>query len=584
VLEEMRIRGLGVIADAVLELHPGLTVVTGETGAGKTMVVTGLGLLLGARADAGAVRTGASSALVEGRVVVDPDGPVARAARDAGGELDDDVLLVARSVSGSGRSRAHVGGRAVPVGVLGTLAAELVTVHGQSDQLRLLQPARQREALDRFAGHDELVSEVEAAHAELRDVEQRLREVVTRRRERAQEADLLRHGLEEVEAVDPQPGEDAALREEDARLGHADALRAAAELAHAALQSDDVDATGGADVTVLVAGARRALDAVRQHDPALASLDDRLAEIGYLLADVAADLASYAAGVDSDPARLAAVQERRAALASLTRKYGEDADAVLAWAQRASARLLELDDDDARVEALRADSDRLRARLADAAGRLSASRQTAAGRLGELVGAELAQLAMPHARLEVAVEQRNDADGVEVPLPGGPRRVAVGPHGADEVELRLAPHAGAPLRPVARGASGGELSRVMLALEVVLAGADPVPTFVFDEVDAGVGGRAAVEIGRRLAALARSAQVVVVTHLPQVAAYADRHLRVVKADDGSVTASDVALLDDEQRVRELARMLAGAEESGAAQAHAEELVEAARAHVAALSR
>jgi DNA repair protein RecN (Recombination protein N) len=340
---------------------------------------------------------------------------------------------------------------------------------------------------------------------------------------------------------------------------------------------------GGTDAVLLVDGARRALDTVRDHDPALAALDDRLVEVGYLLADVAADLASYAAGVESDPARLAVVQERRAALGALTRKYGDDVDAVLAWGQRASARLLELEDDDARVESLRADRERLRERLADVAARLSASRAVAATRLGELVGAELAQLAMPHARLEVAVEQRDDPDGLELALGGGPRRVAVGPAGADEVELRLAPHAGAPLRPVARGASGGELSRVMLALEVVLAGADPVPTFVFDEVDAGVGGRAAVEIGRRLAALARSAQVVVVTHLPQVAAYADRHLRVVKADDGSVTASDVALLDEAERVRELARMLAGAGESGAAQAHAEELVQAARADVAALA-
>jgi len=572
----MRIRGLGVIADAVLELHPGLTVVTGETGAGKTMVVTGLGLLLGSRADAGAVRTGSSGALVEGRVVVDPDGPVAQTARDAGAELDDDVLLVARSVSGGGRSRAHVGGRAVPVGVLATLASELVTVHGQSDQLRLLQPARQREALDRFAGHDDLLAEVQGLHHELRDVEQLLLEVVTRRRERAQEADLLRHGLEEIEAVDPQPGEDAALREEDLRLGSADALRAAAELAHAALRADDADAMGGTDAVLLVDGARRALDTVRDHDPALAALDDRLVEVGYLLADVAADLASYAAGVESDPARLAVVQERRAALGALTRKYGDDVDAVLAWGQRASARLLELEDDDARVESLRADGERLRERLADAAARLSASRAAAAARLGELVGAELAQLAMPHARLEVAVEQRDDPDGLELALPKGPRRVAVGPSGADEVELRLAPHAGAPLRPVARGASGGELSRVMLALEVVLAGADPVPTFVFDEVDAGVGGRAAVEIGRRLAALARSAQVVVVTHLPQVAAYADRHLLVEKSDDGLVTRTGVRRLEGEDRVRELSRMLAGLEDSETARAHAEELLATAQ--------
>ncbi len=591
----MRIRGLGVITDAVLELHPGLTVVTGETGAGKTMVVTGLGLLLGARADSGAVRTGATQAVVEGRLVLDPAGSVARAAADAGAELDDDVLLLARTVTAAGRSRAHAGGRSVPVSVLAELASELVTVHGQSDQLRLLQPARQRDTLDRFAGHADLLAEHAAAYEALRSVERELHEVTTHARERAQEAEQLRRGLADIEAVDPQPREDQLLREEDGRLAHADGLRAAAEQAHAAVQADQLAGDDPADAISLVGAARRAIDPVREHDPALADVDSRLGEVGYLLSDIAADLASYAAGIESDPARLTVVQERRAALGGLVRAFGHDQpadgdaapvegiDAVLAWAQRASARLLDLDDDEGRVRELTERREELRTALAGVAGRLHRSRLAAASRLGDLATAELAQLAMPHARLEVSVTQRPDEHGLDVDLVDGVRRVAVAVHGVDDVELLLSPHAGAPLRPVSKGASGGELSRVMLGLEVVLAGADPVPTFVFDEVDAGVGGRAAVEIGRRLAALARTAQVVVVTHLPQVAAYADRHLLVLKADDGAVTESGVRALDDDERVAELARMLAGQEDSGTARAHAQELRDAAAAETRRLA-
>ena len=577
----MRIRGLGVIGDAVLDLHPGFTVVTGETGAGKTMVVTGLGLLLGVRADPAIVRTGAAAAVVEGRVVLSPGSSVAAAAVDAGAELDDGVLLLARTVSSQGRSRAHAGGRSVPIAVLAELAGELVTVHGQSDQLRLLQPARQRAALDRFAGHEELLAEMGLAVGELRVVERALDDVLTQGRARAQEAGLLRLGLAEVNAVEPQPGEDHALRDEDTRLGHADALRAAAEQAHAAVQGGD--GIDGTDATTLVAGARHALGQVREHDRSLAGLDDRLSEIGYLLADVGADLASYAAGIDSDPTRLGVLQERRAALTALTRKYGEDADAVLAWASRASNRLLELDDDEGRAQSLQQSRDQWRTQVAGIAARLGDSRMAAAKRLGALVGAELAQLAMPHARLVVQVSRREDPTGLDVLFAEGSQRVAVSADGADDVELLLAPHAGAPLRPVARGASGGELSRVMLALEVVLAGADPVPTFVFDEVDAGVGGKAAVEIGRRLARLARGAQVIVVTHLPQVAAYADRHLLVEKSDDGTVTESGITELSGKDRVRELARMLAGQEDSRTARAHAGELLASARADVDTLT-
>jgi DNA repair protein RecN (Recombination protein N) len=587
VLEEMRIRGLGVIGEAVLELGPGLTVVTGETGAGKTMVVTGLGLLLGARADAGAVRTGSAAAVVEGLLRIDPEGSVAQRSREAGAVLDDDTLVVARTVTAEGRSRAHLGGRSVPVGLLGELAPELVAVHGQADQIRLQTPARQRELLDRYAGESVAgpLAAYGACFEQLSQVQARLDDVRTRGRERRAEAELLRHGLEEIEAVDPQPGEDLALATELSRLTHADTLREAAELAHQALTGDTEPMGDAANAAGLLAVAGRALDAGAALDPALAELQTRVAELGFLTSDIATELSSYATGVDADPARMGSVQERVSALRALTRRYGGDGagdvDAVLSWAQAAAVRLAELDDDGTLRERLEQERKALRGTLADLAQTVSAARSAAADRLSGLVTAELAELAMPNAQLEGSVTQRAldgpDVDGLD--LTDG-RRVAFGRHGVDEVELLLSPHEGAPARPLSRGASGGELSRVMLALEVVLAGADPVPTFVFDEVDAGVGGRAAVEIGRRLARLAESAQVLVVTHLPQVAAYADRHLVVTKSEDGSVTESGVVRLDQAGRVQELARMLAGQEESRAARAHAKELLAAARSEQA----
>ncbi|MDQ1011627.1 DNA repair protein RecN (Recombination protein N) [Streptomyces sp. V4I23] len=574
VLEEMRIRSLGVIDDAVVELSPGFTAVTGETGAGKTMVVTSLGLLLGGRADPALVRIGAKSAVVEGRIRVSADAPAALRAEEAGAELDEGTLLISRTVSAEGRSRAHLGGRSVPVGMLSELADELVAVHGQTDQQGLLRPARQREALDRYAG-DAVTgphAKYAAAYRRLRAVAGELDELTTRARERAQEADLLRFGLDEIAAVEPRPGEDVELAAEAERLGHAEALASAASVAHAALAGNPEDPEA-VDATTLVAGAGRALDAVRAHDPALAALADRMGEISILLGDVAGELAGYADNLDADPLRLAAVEERRAALTQLTRKYGEDIAAVLAWAEQGAARLTELDGDDDRIGELVAERDALRRELSELAQTLTDARTEAAARFAEAVTEELASLAMPHARVSFAIRQTDDPDGVEV----GGRTVAYGPYGVDEVELLLAPHPGAPPRPIAKGASGGELSRVMLAVEVVFAGTDPVPTYLFDEVDAGVGGKAAVEIGRRLAKLARSAQVVVVTHLPQVAAFADRQLLVEKTNDGSVTRSGVTVLEGEDRVRELSRMLAGQEDSQTARAHAEELLAAARA-------
>ncbi len=567
-IEEIRIGSLGVIDSSVLELGPGLTAITGETGAGKTMVVTALGLLLGGRADTGAVRSGAKQARVEGVVLVAGLPDLAASVTEAGGEVEDDRVVLARNVSAEGRSRAFVGGASVPVARLTEVAEPLVAVHGQSDQHRLLRPRAQREALDRFGGAavTEPLAAYRELHRELLEVERELADVVGHARERAREADLLRFGLEEVEAVAPVAGEDDELGAEESRLGHADTLRTAAEQAREVLSSD----LGSPDALGAVSLARGQLDGVRDHDPEAGGLADRLAELTYLLSDLAADVASYASRVDTDPQRLAAVSERRAALTALTRKYGETLDEVLAWSAQAATRLLALDSTDEQIDELRRRRDDLRSRLGATADTLSQARSEAALRLERQVTDELTHLAMPHATLRIEVRQS------EGDLVVGKRSLRFGSSGVDEVELLLAANSGIDARPLHKGASGGELSRVMLALEVSLAASGSVPTFVFDEVDAGVGGAAAVEIGRRLALLARDAQVLVVTHLPQVAAYADRHVLVEKSHDGTVTSSGLTVLDDAGRERELSRMLAGLSDSDTALAHARELLDVAQ--------
>ncbi|MEO6510772.1 MAG: DNA repair protein RecN [Nocardioides sp.] len=572
-LEEIRIASLGVIESSTLELGPGLTVITGETGAGKTMLVTALGLLLGGRADSGTVRTGAKAARVEGVVRVDGLAGFAGAVEEAGGEVEDDHVVLARNVSAEGRSRAFAGGASVPVSVLAELAQPLVAVHGQSDQHRLLAPRAQRDALDRFAG--ERVAQPLARYVDLRErllaVEVELAEVTSAARERAREADLLRFGLDEIAAVEPLPGEDTELAAEEARLGFADTLRGAAERAREALSSE----AGDPDALAAAAEARTSLESVREHDTEAGELADRMAELTYLLSDLAADVASYAARLETDPTRLANVSDRRAALTALTRKYGDTIAEVLAWSEQSSARLLDLDDTDGRIDRLRGEVATLRTDLGSTAAALTKARTNAAKELGVQVSAELTLLAMPDARLTVDVRQHE----VETEAPGvlrvGKRWLRFGSAGVDEVELQLAANAGSPSRPIAKGASGGELSRVMLAIEVALAGTSPVPTFVFDEVDAGVGGRAAVEVGRRLAELAKNAQVLVVTHLPQVAAYADRHVVVEKSSDGTVTTSGLTVLGPEAREKELSRMFAGMDDSDTALAHARELLAAA---------
>jgi DNA repair protein RecN (Recombination protein N) len=587
-LEEVRITGLGVINDALLELSPGFTALTGETGAGKTMVVTGLGLLFGGRADPARVRPGAQRASVEGRLRTDPRGKVAQQVEEAGGDLDEDgTLVLTRSVSGEGRSRAFAGGRSVPVSLLTYLADDLVAVHGQSDQQQLLKPGRQRESLDKYAGGSlaEVLGDYQRAYSRHKKVHDELVTLTTEARSRAAEAEALRAGLTEIEKLNPVAGEAVALRADEERLANADSLNAAATTAHEALLGDPTVGDEGADVVTLLGQARRALDAVRRHDTEIDGVAGRLSEAAFLVSEVAAELATYIQSIDADPARLAAVQERRAALSRLIRLYGpggiaadindspaaapdgsglaeqaveepDDVAAVLDWARRAAARVGELDNDDETIATLTATEAELSAQVVELAARLSELRAQAGERFAEDVTAELAALAMPHARIFVVLTKLDEP----------------GPHGIDDVEIRLAPHPSAPALPLHKGASGGELSRVMLAIEVVFAGADPVPTFVFDEVDAGVGGKAAVEIGRRLAKLARLAQVIVVTHLPQVAAFADNHLVVAKSVDGTITSSGVVRLDHEGRVRELSRMLAGLEDSEFGQAHAAELL------------
>jgi DNA repair protein RecN (Recombination protein N) len=579
VLEELRITGLGVIEDATLPLGRGLTVITGETGAGKTMVVTSLGLLFGGRADAGRVRADQGRATVEGRLrLADRVAKtVLTRVADAGAEPDDDgTLVLSRTVTAEGRSRAHLGGRSVPVSVLGEVGEQVVAVHGQSDQLRLLRPAEQRAALDRFAGpeHEKVLGGFQELYTRWRDVEDDLADRRRNARQRSQEADLLRLGLDEITRVDPQPGEDEALREEAQRLEHVEGLRAAAQTAHQAV-AGGLDATDDApDAVSLLGSARRVLEAQAAVDRTFDDYVTRLTDATELAADVAAELTSYLDALDADPARLQAVYERRAALKSLTRKYAEDVDAVIEWADRARTRLSELDTSDELLEELDRERRRLAGEVAELAAALSAARREAAARFSAEVTTELAGLAMPHARIEVVVAPARPAGGGPTLEVAGVE-AAVGPDGADDVELRLLAHPGAPPLPLQRGASGGELSRVMLAIEVVFAGVGGPPTLVFDEVDAGVGGRAAVEIGRRLARLAREHQVLVVTHLPQVAAFADRHLVVAKDTGGAVTTSGVLPVEDTDRARELARMLAGLPDSDLGIAHAEELLSVA---------
>jgi DNA repair protein RecN (Recombination protein N) len=560
VIEEIYIRDLGVIEEARLEFGPGLTVLTGETGAGKTMVLTALGLLLGERSDSSSVRRGEQQAIVEGRWLLGDPGGVTERLAAAGIDLDSDELILNRSVSSEGRGRASASGRAAPVSLLSELGEQLVVVHGQSDQIRLKSAVAQREALDQYAGPDlASLAELYTVHyRKWRSLESELIGLEQNLAVRETEVKQLTEMLADLEQAALQPGEETMLAETANRLTFSQELRLAAAEAHSAISADghgdDVDAIG------LLGKARKALEQVAHHDPQFLAFAEQLKNLGYQLNDLAAELSGYLADLEGDAAgNLEMVQSRRALIANLCRKYSCTFEELLELEKSGVTRLLELEAGSTSVEELTEAIAEEFGRVETLAAEISAIRSAAAESLAEQVTLELETLAMPGSSLVVQVQPSE-----------------YGPYGKDSVSILLSSYAGAEPRPLGKGASGGELSRIMLAIEVVLAKTESAPTFIFDEVDAGVGGAAAIEVGRRLSALAKRAQVIVVTHLAQVAAFADTHLKVSKTSTDSYTASDVVALQGDSRVSELARMLSGLSESESARQHAQELVELAK--------
>ena len=572
-IEELAITDLGVISSARIEPGPGLTVITGETGAGKTMVLSGLDLILGRKADSGAVRPGAESATAEGRLVPPEGHPSVQVAVDAGALLDDGALLVARTVNATGRSRAYLGGRSVPAGLLTEVGESLVTVHGQADQQRLRSVTHQRDALDDFAGHHALRAAYTEAFRRAQRAARELQEWDADQGRRAAELEHLERAVEQIDALELQPGEDQALRTEAERLGNVEELRIAAAAVGQALSG-----TPEADeptVLALLEGARRHLQTAAAFDETLQHWAEQLDQASYLLSDLSTEAADYTGRLEADPGRLEYLHQRRARIADLAREFlpapgaeqdaGEEtdtADLLLRFSRQAHDRIGDLTAPGAGRDRLVQELEQAQAETDRLAGELTRSRQAAAEAMCSAVTEELTALAMSGAQLHVQIEPRSEP----------------AEHGADEIRFLLTAHPGAPARPLGKGASGGELSRVMLALEVALARAragqaEPLPAFVFDEIDAGVGGRAAVEVGRRLAELARHTQVIVITHLAQVAAFAEKHLVVTKRTEGqSVTNSDIEHVEGERRETELARMLSGEEDSDAARQHAAELL------------
>lgn len=574
-LVEISISNLGVIPHATAELAPGLTVLTGETGAGKTMVVTGLRLLTGGRADASRVRSGSTEAVVEG--AFNTDGLQASAtealeavAEGAGaGRDENNEYVVARSVKSTGRSSAHLGGRKVPAATLADFSHHLLTIHGQNDQLRLMAPEQQLAALDRY---DPAIAPKLAAYRETwrewRAAAKDLKERTEKRLELAQEVDRLTFAVEEIDAVNPVAGEDEELVATINRLQDVDALREAAGTALVAIDGAEAAGMGtGAGeeeaASDLIGRAQAALEAAS--DAELNELATRLGEVAGILADVSSELGSFSAQLPTDPGELNRLLQRQQDLKQLTRKYAPTIDGVIGWREKAAKRLVKIDTSEGAVEKLQAKVAQLEQTMVARAAELTRARLQAAEALSAAVTEELHGLAMPKAELTVSVAEAK-----------------YGRDGADAVEIRLAPNATTEPKPLATSASGGELSRVMLALEVILSESSSGATLVFDEVDAGVGGRAAVEIGRRLARLAVANQVIVVTHLPQVAAYADTHLHVSKDVSDEAVTSGVATLNGDDRIEELARMMAGLDDSDAGRAHAAELFERAQREVEGL--
>jgi len=573
VIERLRIRDLAIVEDVEIVFGPGLNALTGETGAGKSIVLGALALLAGARADATAVREGAEEAHVEAVFRTERLPALEAELRERGLEPEDGELIVTRSVARSGRSRATVAGRLVPVSTLAELFGERLEISSQHESQQLRRPERHGLLLDAFGGLLERRAAVARGHEALRALRAERAALRAAAEERARRRDFVAFQLGEIDAAGLAPGELAALGEEHARLAHAEERRAAAAAAAQAL-AGDAGAGGEAPAALdLVAAAAAGLEEAADHDPKLAAFAERLRAVHAELADLARDLERHADAVDVDPARCAAIEERLATLERLRRKYGAGEEEIFARRAALAEELAALEGSDEREAALAQEEEAAHARLAAEAAALSAGRREAAERLARDVEARLRQLEMPDARVEVALLPVEPDEGMPC-----------GPSGAEQVELLLSANRGEPPRPLRRIASGGELSRVFLAIQGALRRTEGGMVLVFDEVDAGIGGRTAERVGRALAELAGEHQVLCITHLPQVAALATTQLRVAKRVQRGRTVTTVEALDGEARVEELARMAGGARVSEATRQHARELLRAGQGAPARAAR
>jgi DNA repair protein RecN (Recombination protein N) len=552
-LTQLRIRNFAIIESVSLPLHGGLNVLSGETGAGKSIVIGALGLLIGERASTDDVRTGADKAIVEGEFAIGDAPDIVRALDAHGLDAGDGVLVLKREVAAAGRTRAWINGSPVTATVLAEIGRLLVTVHGQHDARTLLDEESQRSMLDRFAGAVDAARDVSAAHAAVEDARAAVAALIRRRDDAARRADYLRHVADEVEGARLREGEEAALNDEATRLTHAEELQTIAGGIAGALEEGDEA------VVRRLGQLQRQLGALQRIDPATGRLQPLYDAAFYAVEELAREVAAYAESVEHDPERLADVERRRDAIYRLLKKYGGTVAAVIATGREARAELDALDTATHDLAALEATVREREAALGAAATRLTALRRDAAKRLSAEVGAQLGPLGMPDGRFSVRLVARD----------------AIGPMGAEEVEYRVSLNVGHEERALARVASGGELARVMLALQAILAGLDHVPTLIFDEVDAGIGGAVGLMVADAMRRVAERHQVFAITHLAQIASRAAHHVAVRKAAASGVTAADVAVLEGDDRVTELARMLGGDATSEVGRAHARELLASA---------
>ena len=556
-LEEISIRGLGVIESTNIEFKPGLTVLTGETGAGKTMVLTALSLVLGSKSDSDLVRQGQERAVITGKFAVPKQ--IADLIIESGGEVEDESVVITRTLSTAGKSRVLVGGAVSSTSAVNQFAQSLVEIHAQSSSSKLTKPAVSRELLDRFAGVD--LSEYKNIYDQYQQMISRISDLQSQLSQRDKEMAMLAEFVTEFEKLNPKSGELTQIENEIARLGSVEQLNQAVSASLNLLEDDEISAIN------LLQQIRKNLDQVHGKDIALDQLSDRFTETLLNLSDVGSDLTGYLSNLEADPNRFASLQERKSSLNSLLKRYGKGSEKDAAYeqlivdGQNAKSKISDLSGGDERVKELEKEAGKLFAQLKTLAVSISNHRKSGSEKLSKLVTEEINNLAMPNSKfvIEQKIADSSDASNYSTT-------------GLDEIAILFSGHSGAVPLSLSKVASGGELSRVMLALEVVIAEAEPIGTYIFDEVDAGVGGKAAVEVGRRLAKLAKSAQVIVITHLPQVAVWADSHLVVKKSENGLVTQSDVIEMNADARKVEIARMLSGQEDSKTAQEHATELL------------